>query len=607
MQKSENVQNAKVLSPKRNTSTAGSITELAQEQLQHFGIDPQSEYGQSLFATAKNLYQAQVDINNLWQITNKTLANLDRKDKIAYFNAKKFLSFQIAKVLDTLQNPFRATFQSLQQQTGSQVSKSHYPLFDNTTALFSATPVIVRTATYVYACTEWVDDAFQGKEATHQIYSRLLNPTNISLANAIVELEAGPYAADYLAWNFNSGMAAIDAMLSNVLGHGDVLIVSRNVYGGVYQLLHDYFARANRLDIQIEWFDGYDAASFANFMKEVKVKHKQRLQDNQLHVYLESPCNPHGYVLDVAGICKIAHEDDHLVMLDSTLATPVLHQPLQRSDKRERPDYVVHSYTKDICGSGATTAGVVIAETWRMFQPKGACMNDYDWSRTMFWDVYYIKGAFLDSEKAFDVLTGMKTLEQRILSKSINTQVLSQFFNSHEKISVHCHSIDENHNATIRKNQLRHGWPCALFTLDMEKSGLDRDTFVRFFDALEPAFSHQVSIGQNNTIILCPALTSHSEMGTEEQKEAGIYLTTMRIAVGTENIKEMIAHFINVARLHIDPIHPGFSEGFMSADDVDNLYMEVATRCCQQHYSSTAPMQQLLSGQFDSTDGTHVA
>ncbi len=607
MQMPEQIQQAKVLSPKRNSTTATSVSQLAEEQLAHFGIDPESDYGKSLFDAASHLYQAQIDINNLWQVTNRTLSTLDRKDKIAYFNAKKFLSFQIAKVLDTLQNPFRATFQSLQQQTGSQVAKTHYPLFDNTTALFSATPVIVRTATYVYACTEWVDDAFQGKEATHQIYSRLLNPTNISLANAVVELEAGPYAADYLAWNFNSGMAAIDAMLSNVLTHGDVLIVSRNVYGGVYQLLHDYFARKNRMDIQIEWFDGYDADTFEAFLNEVKLKHANRLQDNDLHVYIESPCNPHGYVLDVAGICRVAHQDDYVVMLDSTLATPVLHQPLQRSDKRERPDYVVHSYTKDMCGSGATTAGVVIAETWRMFQPKGACENNYDWSRTMFWDVYYIKGAFLDSEKAFDVLTGMKTLEQRILSKSINTQVLSEFFHSHSQIKVHCHSIEGNMNAGIRKKQLRHGWPCALFTLDMEDTGLDRDTFVRFFDALEPAFSHQVSIGQNNTIILCPALTSHSEMGEQEQKDAGIFLTTMRVAVGTENIKELIAHFINVARLHIDPMQPGFSDKFMAPDAVDKLYQEVANRFCQQHYAETAPLQQLLNGEFDQTEGNDVA
>ena len=173
----------------------------------HFGIEKESEYGQALFNTAQHLYYTQANMQQLWQITSDTFEGLSKENKVAYFNAKKFLSFQIAKILDTLQNPFRATYQSLSKQSGSQVSKSHYSLFDNVTALFSATPVVVRTATYVYACTEWVDDAFQGKESTHQIYSRLLNPTNISLANAIVDLEAGPYAADYLAWNFNSGMA----------------------------------------------------------------------------------------------------------------------------------------------------------------------------------------------------------------------------------------------------------------------------------------------------------------------------------------------------------------------------------------------------------------
>lgn len=161
-----------------------------------------------------------------------------------------------------------------------------------------------------------------------------VEPNEYSLANAIVDMEAGPYAAEYLAWNFNSGMAAIDACLSNVLSHGDVLIVSRNVYGGVYQLLHDYFARSNRMDIQIAWFDGYDAQSFAEFMQQTKTEHASRLNNGaKMHVYLESPCNPHGYVLDVPGICELAHAQDALVMLDSTLATPVLHQPLQHKNK----------------------------------------------------------------------------------------------------------------------------------------------------------------------------------------------------------------------------------------------------------------------------------
>ncbi|WP_299076786.1 PLP-dependent aspartate aminotransferase family protein [uncultured Paraglaciecola sp.] len=586
---------AKILSPKRNTTQATTVDELTDEQLAHFGIDKNSDYGQALFNTARHLYYTQANMQQLWQITSDTLEGLSKENKVAYFNAKKFLSFQIAKILDTLQNPFRATYQSLSQQSGSQVSKSHYPLFDNVTALFSATPVVVRTATYVYACTEWVDDAFQGKESTHQIYSRLLNPTNISLANAIVDLEAGPYSADYLAWNFNSGMAAIDALLSNVLSHGDVLIVSRNVYGGVYQLLHDYFARENRMNVQLEWFDGYTADEFAKFMQHTKVKHSARLaQGNDLHVYMESPCNPHGYVLDVAGISKLAHASGHTVMLDATLATPILHQPLQRLDKAERPDYVVHSYTKDICGSGATTAGVVIGEAYRMFQGKGDCVNGYDWSKTMFWDVYYIKGAFLDSEKAFDVLNGMKTLEMRVMNKVLNTQVFSQFLASHEDFNVNCHAVEGHSNGPLRESQMRHGWPCALFTVDMQGSAIERDTFVRFFDALEPAFSHQVSIGQNNTIILCPALTSHSELDEMAQGKSGIYLTTMRIAMGTDNVKELIAHFINSARLHIDPVIPGFSDKFMPASEIDKLYMQTSSKVTEQHYSSGASVQDML-------------
>lgn len=589
------VNNAKLLSPKRNSTEATSIGQLAEEQLEHFGIQKDTAYGQALFQAAEHLYHAQSDVSRLWQITNETLNDLGKADKVAYFNAKKFLSFQIAKVLDTLQNPFRATYQSLNKQSGSQVSKCHYPLFDNVTALFSATPVIVRTATYVYACTEWVDDAFQGKESTHQIYSRLLNPTNISLANAIVDLEAGPYAGDYLAWNFNSGMAAIDALLSNVLGHGDVLIVSRNVYGGVYQLLHDFFARSNRMDIQLEWFDGYTEDEFTDFLATAKTLHADRLKNGKsLHVYLESPCNPHGYVLDVAGISKVSHQQGHLVMLDATLATPILHQPLQRADKQERPDYVVHSYTKDICGSGATTAGVVIGENFRMFQAKGDCANGYDWSKTMFWDVYYIKGAFLDSEKAFDVLNGMKTLEMRIMNKVINTTVFSHFLSSHPDFNVNCHALPEHPNAHLRESQMRHAWPCALFTVDMQGADLDRNTFTRFFDALEPAFSHQVSIGQNNTIILCPALTSHSELSEKVQQQGGIYLTTMRIAMGTDNVKALIAHFINSAKLHIDPLIPGFSDKFMSADEIDELYIQTTRNITEQHYGSGAKMASLM-------------
>jgi len=177
----------------------------------------------------------------------------------------------------------------------------------------------------------------------------------------------------------------------------------------------------------------------------------------------------------------------------------------------------------------------------------------------------------------------------------INTFVFSQFLASHLGFNVNCHAIDGHPNAALREGQMRHGWPCALFTVDMQGTDISRDTFVRFFDALEPAFSHQVSIGQHNTIVLCPALTSHSELDKTAQAKSGIYLTTMRIAMGTDNVRELIAHFINSAKLHIDPVIPGFSEQFMSAHKIDDLYLQTCLRVSKQHFSSGGSISDMLS------------
>jgi hypothetical protein len=209
------------------------------QQLDHFAIDPTSPYGHAMSDLAHNLYGACLAVDDLWHVTMETLQSLDRSDRIAYFNAKRFACFQLAKVLDNLQNPMRATYQSLASAWETQSLKGPYPIFDNVAAIFSATPVITRTATYLYACIEWVEDAFKGKELMHDIYSRLLNPTSISLANHIVDLEAGQLAREYMAWNFNSGMAAVDATLAHLVGYQDIVLSSRNVYGGTYQLLHD--------------------------------------------------------------------------------------------------------------------------------------------------------------------------------------------------------------------------------------------------------------------------------------------------------------------------------------------------------------------------------
>ena len=575
---------ARLLSPRRKTTQATTLHELAVEQLEHFSIDPRSEAGKPLLALAEKLYGAHGDVMDLWEATTRELGRLPRQDRLALFNAKKFLSFQLAKLLDTLQNPSRKTHQSLRYSNTTMLAKGPYPIFDNVTAIFSASPVITRTATYLYACSEWIDDAFQGKEFLHEIYSRLMNPTSISLANHIVDIEAGSMSGEYMAWNFNSGMGAIDAALSHLVGYQDVVLSSRNIYGGAYQLLHDWFGKRSNLDVGVVFFDGFTAGDFTKALAGVKKQYADRLKaGRKVYVYLESPCNPHGVFLDVPGICAAAHAAGLTVICDATVGTPFLVRPLQQKNPAERPDYIIHSYTKDLTGHGTTTAGVVIGRNEDMFLPKGdTSPSGKSWHDTLFWNVYYIKGAFLDSDKAFEVLTGMKTLELRMLKKCINTIVFARWLASNALVTVSgpANPQDPNHAIAARLSYL--GLPAPLFTINFEAAKVTRVTLERFFDSLAPMFGHMVSLGQSNTLVLCPALTSHSELSAEALKEAGITGTTIRIAIGDESPRELIGDFLAAARAIDDQI-PGFSKKFMGGPELDRMVDEVYADVHRRH------------------------
>lgn len=581
--------NLRQLSPLRNSTEELTPEALAEEQLHHFGIDPATEYGQVLRELATSLYTANSSIHDLWRITVDSLAGLDKSDRIAWFNSKRFICFQLAKILDNLQNPLRTTYQSISTRQGGFASKGPYPIFDNVTAIFSATPVITRTATYLFACTEWIEDAFKGREPLHEIYSRLLNPTSISLANHMIDLECGERAGEYMAWNFNSGMAAIDCLLAHMLGHRDILLAGRNVYGGTHQLLHDWYHKKSNLDMALEWVDGSSGSDYKAALDALEVKYADRLAEGrQIYVFIESPCNPHGTVLDVSGIARVVHEKGLMLMCDSTVGTPFLHPVMKRDDPMERPDFVVHSYTKDLSGSGATTAGVVIARNERMFMPKGdrqeitapnGHKESVNWDETMFWNVYYVKGAFLDADKAFEVLSGMRTYEMRVLNKAINTIVLARLLARHPHINVNCAAVPGHPDASLLQEQMFLGLPAPLFTTDMEGNAtigpVSRSAFKRFYDSLEPAIGMQVSLGQTNTAALCPALTTHSELSAKDLKEAGIAPTTMRISVGLEDPRILVSHIQRSAMLTLDAEIPDFSQQFPTGEEIDRIYRDV--------------------------------
>lgn len=597
------------LSPLRNSTKLENPRDLAIEQAEHFGIDINSDYGEALVSLAETLYQANHKTHDLWSLTIDGLSKLDRSDRIAWFNAKRFLSFQLAKILDNLQNPLRATYQSMATSSSHFSSKGAYPLFDNVTAIFSANPVITRTATYLFACSEWVEDAFNGREPLHEIYSRLLNPTSISLANHIVDIECGKLANQYMAWNFNSGMSAIDCILSHLLGRNDIVLASRNIYGGSHQLLNDWYKKKSNLDISLEWVDGYTADEFIKQMNAAQTKYADQISEGRnIYIYIESPCNPHGYVLDVAGISKAAHQRGWRVITDTTIGTPFLHPVLKAEDPLERPDFVIHSYTKDLTGTGTTTAGVVIGRNEDMFLPKGESVTTasasgetrkVQWDETLFWNVYYIKGAFLDSDKAFEVLNGIKTLELRVLQKTINTITLARVFDAHPLINVSCPIIESNPNHAMLKRHMKMALPSPLFTIDMQGNEnsppVSKKYFKQFYDMLEPAIGLQVSLGQTNTVALCPALTSHSELSENALDEANISLTTMRISVGLEDPRVFIAHMQRAGELSIDASNPEFSRGFLSVTDIDDIYRKTYLDVHQRFLESLPTYNEFLS------------
>ena len=599
---------ARELSPRRNSTTAVDLDTLVNEQLLHFSIDPASDFGRHLGALASHLYSANVATHELWRLTVRELSSLDQRDRVARFNAKRFLCFQLAKILDTLQNPLRKSYQSLLNDPVQSAAKGPYPMFDNVTALFSATPVITRTATYMYACTEWVEDAFKGREPLLEIYSRLLNPTSISLANHIVDLEAGPLSGEYLAWNFNSGMAAIDSTLANLVGYQDIVLSSRNVYGGTYQLLHDWYGKQSNLDVTVCWFDGFTVEAFGAALEATKRDCAALLaQGRHIYVFLESPCNPHGHVLDVPGICRVAHESGITVICDSTVGTPVLQPVLRHPDPMNRPDFVIHSYTKDLAGSGTTTAGVCIGRNELMFIPKGesvtaprpdGTLRTYRWDESLFWNVYYVKGAFLDADKAFEVINGMRTVELRVINKAINTLVLARALAKHPAINVRCSAVPGNENYELRERHMFLGLPAPLFTIDLETelgAGIGRHSFQRFFDCLEPAFGLQVTLGQVNTVVLCPALTSHSELSKDALAESGISPTTIRISVGEEDPRTLIAHLMRAAELALEPDVPGFLGHFPGPAEIDQLYEETYVDVHRRYAASRPGMARLMT------------
>ena len=124
--------------------------------------------------------------------------------------------------------------------------------------------------------------------------------------------------------------------------------------------------------------------------------------------------------------------------------------------------------------------------------------------------------------------------------------------------------------------------------------GIGRESFQRFFDCLEPAFGLQVSLGQVNTVVLCPALTSHSELSGEALRQAGISPTTIRVSVGEEDPRTLLAQLMRAAELTLEPACPGFLGHFPPPDELDHLYESTYVDVHRRYAASRPRMARLM-------------
>ena len=160
------------------------------------------------------------------------------------------------------------------------------------------------------------------------------------------------------------------------------------------------------------------------------------------------------------------------------------------------------------------------------------------------------------------------------ISSSINRPTIWQCKTVQWPATTSCHQLNRIH---INLIYIR-----PLFTINFEAAQVTRVPLERFFDSLAPMFGHMVSLGQSNTLVLCPALTSHSELSAEALKEAGITGTTIRIAIGDESPRELIGDFLAAARAIDDQI-PGFSKKFMGGPELDPMVDEVYADVHRRH------------------------
>ena len=364
------------------------------------------------------------------------------------------------------------------------------------------------------------------------IYTRIMNPTADVLEKRAAALEGG-----IAGLALSAGSAAITYAILTLAEAGNNIVTVPLLYGGTYTLFAHMFPS---LGIEVRFAEDDSPANLEKLIDE-----------KTSAVFCESIGNPAGNIADIESIAQMAHRHGVPLIVDNTVATPILIKPIQYG-----ADIVVHSLTKYMGGHGNSLGGIIVdagnfdwskhGERFPMMVKPEAAYHGVVYAETFGAAAFIARartvplrnmGACISPFNAFLIMQGMETLALRMERHCDNAMAVAQFLKEHSAVSwVHYAGLSDSPYYSLAQKYTQ-GKPSALLTFGV-KGGYEAG--VKFYDALK-LFKRLVNIGDAKSLAAHPASTTHRQLSETELVSAGVTADTIRLCVGIEHIEDILA------------------------------------------------------------------
>ncbi|MBP0956035.1 MAG: O-acetylhomoserine aminocarboxypropyltransferase/cysteine synthase [Oscillospiraceae bacterium] len=413
---------------------------------------------------------------------------------------------------------------------GFETKQLHIGQEEADSATDSRAVPIYQTTSYVFKNSAHAAARF-GLADAGNIYGRLTNSTQDVFERRVAALEGG-VAALAVA----SGAAAIAYTFQNLAGAGDNIVSSKTIYGGTYNLLAHTLPQYG---IDTTFVDIHD-------LDEVKAA----VKPNTKAIFLETLGNPNSDIADIDALAEIAHENKIPLVIDSTFATPYLIRPIEHG-----ADIVVHSATKFIGGHGTTLGGVIVDSGKFDWEASGKfpsitepnpSYHGISFTKAVGAAAFVTKiraillrdtGATISPFNAFLLLQGLETLSLRVERHVENALKVVEFLKNHPAVeNVNHPSLPDHPDHALYEKYFPNG-AGSIFTFEVKGGAKEAQEFI---DRLQ-IFSLLANVADVKSLVIHPASTTHSQLTEEELIDQGIKPNTVRLSIGTESIKDILA------------------------------------------------------------------